>query len=114
MDIQVSFRPKSRLMILSRNEDMKKRAILVVIALLSGLVQAACEISIAVNQVGYLPEAPKWCRCEKRFYHNQRQRPVFGQFFPSKPQIPGAMIHAATGEYDMPAVAMVLWATHRL
>ena len=46
--------------------------------------------------------------------HNQRQRPVFGQFFPSTPQIPGAMIHAATGEYDMPAVAMVLWATHRL
>ena len=67
-----------------------------------------------VNQVGCLPEAPKWCRCEKRFYHNQRQRPVFGQFFPSTPQIPGAMIHAATGEYDMPAVAMVLWATHRL
>ena len=46
--------------------------------------------------------------------HNQRQRPVFGQFFPSTPQIPGAMIHTATGEYDMPAVAMVLWATHRL
>ena len=108
------FRPKSRLMIFSRNEDMKKHAILVVIALLSGLVQAACEISIAVNQVGYLPEAPKWCRCEKRVYPNQRQRPVFGQFFPSTPQIPGAMIHTATGEYDMPAVAMVLWATHRL
>lgn len=156
-----------------------------------------------VNQVGYLPEAPKWCRCEKPpakdyaiftigtdvvwrcvrcgdwkpvrpgaqaniamllahaavyfkddkdyaarlvgtarrvfeqmetnpFFdwvyganpmlmsyiegvgHNQRQRPVFGQFFPSTPQIPGAMIHAATGEYGMPAVAMVLWATHRL
>ena len=46
--------------------------------------------------------------------HNQRQRPIFGQFFPSTPQIPGAMIHTATGEYDMPAVAMVLWATHRL
>ena len=46
--------------------------------------------------------------------HNQRQRPVFGQFFPSTPQIPGAMIHTAACEYDMPAVAMVLWATHRL
>ena len=40
---------------------------------------------------------------------NQWQRPVFGQFYPSTPQIPGGVLHRVCGEYDMPAVAMVLW-----
>ena len=39
-------------------KDMKKHALLVIIALLFRIGQAACEISIAVNQVGYFPEAP--------------------------------------------------------
>ncbi len=42
---------------------------------------------------------------------NQARRPVFGQFFPSTPQIPGAVLHVRNGEYDMPAVGMTLWAT---
>ena len=33
---------------------------------------------------------------------NQWQRPVFGQFFPSTPQIPGGILHVWGGEYDMP------------
>ena len=41
---------------------------------------------------------------------NQWQRPVFGQFFPSTPQLPGGVLHVANGEYDMPAVALTLWA----
>lgn len=42
---------------------------------------------------------------------NQWQRPVFGQFFPSTPQIPGGVLHVSNGEYDMPPVAMLLWAS---
>lgn len=45
---------------------------------------------------------------------NQYQRPVFGQFFPSTPQIPGGVLHVMRGEYDMPAVALSLWATAEL
>lgn len=45
---------------------------------------------------------------------NQVRRPVFGQFFPSTPQIPGAVLHRYEGEYDMPAVGFTLWATARL
>ena len=40
---------------------------------------------------------------------NQWQRPVFGQFFPSTPQIPGGLLHFWGGEYDMPVVTMALW-----
>ena len=40
----------------------------------------------------------------------QWQRPVFGQFFPSTPQIPGAVLHVPNGEYDMPPTAFTLWA----
>ena len=42
---------------------------------------------------------------------NQWQRPVFGQFFPSTPQIPGAVLHVPNGEYDMPPTVMALWAS---
>lgn len=42
---------------------------------------------------------------------NQWQRPVFGQFFPSTPQLPGAVLHVAHGEYDMPPTALTLWAS---
>ena len=42
---------------------------------------------------------------------NQWQRPVFGQFYPSTPQIPGGVLHVANGEYDMPPGAMLLWAS---
>ena len=45
---------------------------------------------------------------------NQWQRPVFGQFFPSTPQLPGAVLHVDHGEYDMPAVTMTLWAAAAL
>lgn len=45
---------------------------------------------------------------------NQWQRPVFGQFFPSTPQIPGAVLHVPNGEYDMPPVAATLLASARL
>lgn len=40
--------------------------------------------------------------------YNQVRRPVFGQFYPSTPQIPGAVLHRVRGEYDMPAVAWTL------
>ena len=40
---------------------------------------------------------------------NQWQRPVFGQFFPSTPQIPGGLLHIWGGEYDMPPVTQLLW-----
>ena len=45
---------------------------------------------------------------------NQWQRPVFGQFFPSTPQIPGAVLHVPNGEYDMPPVVATLLASARL
>ena len=45
---------------------------------------------------------------------NQWQRPVFGQFFPSTPQIPGGMLHYFGGEYDMPPVTLALWAVSEL
>ena len=41
---------------------------------------------------------------------NQWQRPVFGQFFPSTPQLPGGVLHVPNGEYDMPPTMMTLWA----
>jgi len=44
----------------------------------------------------------------------QWQRPVFGQFFPSTPQIPGAVLHVPNGEYDMPPTTFTLWAMARL
>ncbi|MBR2363871.1 MAG: glycoside hydrolase family 9 protein [Lentisphaeria bacterium] len=38
---------------------------------------------------------------------------VFGQFFPSTPQLPGGVIHHIPGEYDLPAAGMLLRAlTH--
>lgn len=45
---------------------------------------------------------------------NQWQRPVFGQFFPSTPQIPGGVLHYFGGEYDMPPVTQALWAIAEL
>jgi hypothetical protein len=45
---------------------------------------------------------------------NQWQRPVFGQFFPSTPQLPGGVLHIENGEYDMPAVALTMWASAAL
>ncbi len=45
---------------------------------------------------------------------NQWQRPVFGQFYPSTPQIPGGVLHVANGEYDMPAVTLLLWSSATL
>ncbi len=55
---------------------------------------------------------------------NQPCPPVFGQFFPSTPQIPGGVYHAGAGptdryngcggEYDMPAVGLILWAIAEL
>lgn len=45
---------------------------------------------------------------------NQWQRSVFGQFFPSTPQIPGAILHFFGGEYDMPPVTLALWALAEL
>jgi len=41
--------------------------------------------------------------------YNQKRNPVFGQFFPSTPQIPGGIQHVMEGEYDMPSVGMALW-----
>ncbi len=46
--------------------------------------------------------------------HHQARRPVFGQFFPSTPQIPGAVLHRVRGEYDMPAVSWTLLAVRFL
>jgi len=40
---------------------------------------------------------------------NHWQRPVFGQFFPSTPQIPGGILHFWGGEYDMPPTMLALW-----
>lgn len=55
---------------------------------------------------------------------NQPCPAVFGQFFPSTPQIPGGVYHAGAGptdkyngrfgEYDMPAVGLVMWAIAEL
>jgi len=45
---------------------------------------------------------------------NQWQRPVFGQFFPSTPQIPGGVLHVWGGEYDMPPTTLALWALAEL
>ena len=45
---------------------------------------------------------------------NQWQRPVFGQFFPSTPQLPGAVLQVEHGEYDMPPVTVALWAAASL
>lgn len=55
---------------------------------------------------------------------NQPCPAVFGQFFPSTPQIPGGVYHAGPGpvnkyngqhgEYDMPAVGLVMWAIAEL
>lgn len=42
---------------------------------------------------------------------NQWQRPVFGQFFPSTPQIPGGILNVWRGEYDMPPATLTLWAS---
>ena len=42
---------------------------------------------------------------------NQWQRPVFGQFFPTTPQIPGGVLHVSNGEYDMPPTMLTLWAS---
>ena len=39
--------------------------------------------------------------------YNQALVPVFGQFFPSTPQIPGAV---GIPEYDLPIVGMLMWA----
>lgn len=46
--------------------------------------------------------------------YNQKRNPVFGQFFPSTPQIPGGIQHVMEGEYDMPSVGMALWAVAAL
>lgn len=46
-------------------------------------------------------------------YHQSR-RPVFGQFYPSTPQIPGGVLHRVCGEYDMPAVSWTLLAVRFL
>lgn len=46
--------------------------------------------------------------------YNQKRNPVFGQFFPSTPQIPGGVQHTLEGEYDMPSVGMALWASSLL
>ncbi len=45
---------------------------------------------------------------------NQWQRLVFGQFYPVTPQIPGGVLHVANGEYDMPAVTLLLWSSATL
>lgn len=42
--------------------------------------------------------------------YNQKRNPVFGQFFPSTPQIPGGVQHIMNGEYDMPSVGLAMWA----
>ena len=42
--------------------------------------------------------------------YNHKRNPVFGQFYPSTPQIPGGVQHVMNGEYDMPSVGMALWA----
>jgi len=46
--------------------------------------------------------------------YNQERRPVFGQFYPSTPQIPGAVLHRQRGEYDMPPVSWLLLALRML
>jgi len=46
--------------------------------------------------------------------YNQERRPVFGQFYPSTPQIPGAVLHRMRGEYDMPPVSWLLLALRLL
>ena len=33
---------------------------------------------------------------------------VYGQFFPSTPQIPGGVIHRIPGEYDLPVAGLLL------
>ena len=55
---------------------------------------------------------------------NQPCPAVFGQFFPSTPQIPGGVYHTGagpvnpfngrSGEYDMPAVGLLMWAVAEL
>jgi len=42
--------------------------------------------------------------------YTKYESPVFGQFFPSTPYLPGAVFHVRAGEYDMPATGMVLLA----
>lgn len=45
---------------------------------------------------------------------HQARRPVFGQFYPATPQIPGGVLHRVRGEYDMPAVSWTLLAVRLL
>ena len=79
---------------------------------LLGMDQAAC----------HLQEIADWCfglnpgKCSfvtgVGFGHKKHQ--VFGQFFPSTPQIPGGVVCIMDGEYDMPTVAMQMWMLDRL
>ncbi len=46
--------------------------------------------------------------------YGHRPLPVYGQFFPSTPQIPGGVVHVLDGEYDLPAGGMLLWALAEL
>ena len=70
----------------------------------------------------HLQEIADWCfglnpeKCSfvtgVGFGHKNHQ--VFGQFFPSTPQIPGGVVCIMGGEYDMPTVAMQMWMLDRL
>ena len=94
----------------------------------SWVLRRACYLSMCANLLGredFRPVAqrafdwvlganPMNTSYVEGIGQNQRQRPVFGQFFPSTPQIPGGILHVFYGEYDMPAVTLALWTVSEL
>ena len=79
---------------------------------LLGMDPAACHLQeIADWCFGLNPEK---CSFVTGVGYRHKLHRVFGQFFPSTPQIPGGTVCTMGGEYDMPTVAMQMWMLDRL
>ena len=79
---------------------------------LLGMDPAECHLQeIADWSYGLNPEK---CSFVTGVGFRHQRHLVFGQFFPSTPQIPGGVAHVMVGEYDMPAVTMQMWMLERL
>ena len=79
---------------------------------LLGMTPAECHLQeIADWSYGLNPEK---CSYVTGVGFRQQRHMVFGQFFPSTPQLPGGVVHVMGGEYDMPAVTMQMWMLERL
>jgi len=67
---------------------------------------------IAQYRIDWLVGLNQWnASCINGVGYGHHFHKVYGQFFPSTPQIPGAIMHAMPdGEYDLPVAGMLLWA----